>query len=351
MTLIGYLTRTHFAEAAIEDALPEEAGALSQALLLADDEPGIDAVLERVREALGRIALTIHVLPPGAPSHEETRTSLARLREIGTKTLLAVGGAPAIGQARLVAAEATRQGERLTVIAVPAGLFDLGLGRHVRPRDGRPAACPRPDRVIVDPTVLEHAPIRRIAASAMEIMVHAIEAYASPSYNPPADGLAIEAVRRMTRWLPVVLGVPGHREARREVMAAAMTAGLALEKAVGGVDALAFPIEPELRFGFLPGDLHAPLLAAMADFNARAVGDRYEALAMTFPRRDEQASLSTEIGAFARGLGLPTSLREIGIDRQRFDRFAEMAANDPAALANPRRLTPFDCRCILEAAW
>ncbi|MCA3669008.1 MAG: iron-containing alcohol dehydrogenase [Methylobacterium sp.] len=351
MTLIGYLTRTHFAEAAIEDALPEETGAFSNALLLTDDEPGVEAALNRVREVLGGIALTVRNVTAGAPSRGETRTALSHLKEIGTGTLVAVGGAKAIGQARLVAAEASRQGGRLTVIAVPVGVFDLGLGRHVRPRDGRPAICPRPDRVIVDPTVLEHAPIRRIAASAMEIMVHAIEAYASPSYNPPADGLALEAVRRMTRWLPVVLGAPGNREALREVMAAAMTAGLALEKAVGGVDALALPIEAELRAGFLPGDLHAPLLAAVADFNAQAVGDRYAALARTLASREGKASLSIEIGAFARGLGLPTSLREIGIDRGRFDRSAEMAANDPAALANPRRLTAGDCREILEAAW
>lgn len=351
MTMIGYLTRTHFADDAIEDALPEETGAFRSALLLTDGDPGVDAACDRVRKAVGHIALTIRKLPAGAPSRGETRSVLASLREIGTGTLLTVGGATAIGQARLVAAEAIRQGGRLTVIAVPVGVFDLGLGRHVRPRDGRPVVCPRPDRVIVDPTVLEHAPIRRIAASAMEIMVHAIEAYANPSYNPPADGLALEAVRRMTRWLPVVLDAPGHREALREVIAAAMTAGLALEKAVGGVDALALPIEPELRAGFLPGDLHAPLFAAMADFNALAVGDRYAALATTLARRTGQVSLSTEIGVFARGIGMPTSLREIGVDRGRFDRFAEMAANDPAALANPRRLTPGDCRQILEAAW
>lgn len=351
MTLIGYLTRTHFAEAAIEDALPEETGRLSQALVLTDDEPGCEEALERVCEALSHINLQRRSLPGPAPCREASRPIRIHLHETVTTLLVAVGGASAIGQARLVAAEAARHGERLTVIAVPVGLFDFGLGRHVRPRDGQPAACPRPDRVIIDPTVLEHAPLRRIAASAMEIMVHAIEAYASPSYNPPADGLALEAVRRMTRWLPVVLGMPGHREARREVMAAAMTAGLALEKAVGGVDALAFPLEPELAAGFLPGDLHAPLLAAMAEFNAQAVGDRYAALASTLARRDGDVSLSTEIGAFARGLGLPTSLREIGVDRGRFDRFAEMAANDPAALANPRRLTPGDCRRILQAAW
>ncbi len=351
MSLIGYLTRTHFAEGAIEDALPEEIGGITNALLLSDDEPGGAAALERVRGAFGRIALTIRELAASSPSRGQTKSVLAHLEQIEASTLVAVGGAKAVGKARLVASEASRQGRRLQVIAVPVGVFDLGLGRHVRPRDGRPIVCPRPDRVIVDPTVLEHVPMRRIAASAMEITVHAIEAYASPSYNPPADGLALEAVRRMTRWLPVLLGMPGHREALREVMAAAMTAGLALEKAVGGVDALALPLAPELRAGFLPGDLHAPLLAAVAEFNAQAVGDRYAAIATTLASREGQSSLSIEIGAFARGLGLPTSLREIGVDRGRFDRFAEMAANDPAALANPRRLTPVDCRQILEAAW
>jgi alcohol dehydrogenase class IV len=185
----------------------------------------------------------------------------------------------------------------------------------------------------------------------MEVLVHAIEAYASPVYHPPADALALEATKQLTRWLPVALASPTHREAQRELMAAALTAGLALEKAVGGVDALAHPIKAELGPGVLHGDLHAPLMAAMADFNTEAVGDRYATMAETFARATREPHFSTAIGAFARAIGLPTSLREIGIDPARFDRFAEMAANDPGALANPRRLTPGDCRRILEAAW
>jgi alcohol dehydrogenase class IV len=134
-------------------------------------------------------------------------------------------------------------------------------------------------------------------------------------------------------------------------MAAALTAGLALEKAVGGVDALAHSIKIELGADIMHGDLHAPLMAAMADFNTEAVGDRYATMAETFARPTPEPHFSTTIGAFARAVGLPTSLREIGIDPARFDRFAEIAANDPGALANPRRLTPGDCRRILEAAW
>ena len=351
MTLIDYLTRTHFAEAAIEDALPEEVGPLARALVLVDNEPGSAAVCTRVQESLDQTAISLARTDRGTPHGEATLRILSAMSDIRTDTLIAVGGSAAVGQARLVAEHALRRGERLTLIAVPACLCDFGLARRVRLGQGQPVSCPRPDRVIADPTVLEGASSRRLAAAAMEVLVHAIEAYASPVYHPPADALALEATKQLTRWLPVALASPSHREAQRELMAAALTAGLALEKAVGGVDALALPIKAELGPGVLHGDLHVPLMAAMADFNTEAVGDRYATMAETFARTTREPHFSTAIGAFARAIGLPTSLREMGINPAQFDRFAEMAANDPGALANPRRLTPGDCRRILEAAW
>jgi 4-hydroxybutyrate dehydrogenase len=351
MTLIDYLTRTHFAEAAIEDALPEEVGLLARALVLVDNEPGSATVCTRVQESLDQTAISLARTDRAAPPEEATLRILSAMSDIRTGTLIAVGGTAAVGQARLAAEHALRRGERLTLIAVPSGLCDFGLARRVRIGQGQPVACPRPDRVIADPTVLEGAPSRRLAAAAMEVLVHAIEAYASPVYHPPADALALEAIKQITRWLPVALASPSHREAQRELMAAALTAGLALEKAVGGVDALAYPIKAELGPGVLHGDLHVPLMAAMADFNTEAVGDRYATMAETFARTSQEPHFSTAIGAFARAIGLPTSLREIGINPAQFDRFAEIAANDPGALANPRRLTPGDCRRILEAAW
>ncbi|HWK96887.1 MAG TPA: iron-containing alcohol dehydrogenase [Pseudolabrys sp.] len=352
MTLISYLTRTHFAEAAIEDALPEEVGQLSRALVLVDEEPGNAAICARVQEALGHTTLSLARTDAATAPQEVTSRILSALRDIRTSTLIAIGRTVAIGQARLAAEQASRRGERLTLIAVPSGLCDFGLARRVRLGQSQPVVCPRPDEVIADPTVLEEAPPRHLAAASMEVLVHAIEAYASPVYHPPADALALEATRRLTRWLPLALASPTPpREALRELMASALTAGLALEKAVGGVDALAHPIKVELGPDILQGDLHAPLMAAMADFNTAAVGDRYTTMAETFARPTRQPHFSTTIGAFARAVGLPTSLRETGINPARFESLAEMAANDPGALANPRRLTPGDCRRIFEAAW
>ena len=351
MTLIGYLTRTHFAEAAIEDALPEEVGPLSRALALVDDEPASVAVYTRVQESLDQTTVSLARVGQATPAGDATSRILDALGDIRTNTLIAVGGVAALGHARLAAEHALRRGERLSLIAVPTSLCDFGLARRVRVGQGEPVTCPRPDRVIADPTVLEGVPSHHLAATAMEVLVHAIEAYASPIYHPPADALALEGTKRLTFWLPVALASPTNREAQRELMAAALTTGLALEKAVGGVDALAQPIKAELGPGVLHGDLHAPLMAAMADFNTEAVGDRYATMAEAFSKATRAPRFSTEIGVFARAVGMPTSLREIGIDPSRFDRFAEMAANDPGALANPRRLTPGDCRRILEAAW
>jgi 4-hydroxybutyrate dehydrogenase len=351
MTLIGYLTRTQFADGAIDDALPEEALRLDQALALVDTEPGAAETLARVSDALPRVRLSTVMIASGAPRRGEVARVVAALGQAGASTIIAIGGAGAVGQARLVAEAIARRGADCAVIAVPVSLFDLGLTQLVRPRDGEQVACPRPEWLIADPTALAHVPPRRLAAAGMEILVHAIEAYASPSYNPPADGLAHEAVRRLARWLPVAVAAPDNSEARREVLAGALTAGLAMEKAVGGVDALAHPLEDDLAGAALPGELHAPVLAAFVGFNARAVGDRYSALSGDMGQAGGGGGLDMQLATFAHTLGLPAALRETATDPSRFQRLAEMAADDPAALANPRLLTPGDCKRILEAAW
>lgn len=351
MTLIGYLTRTLFADGAIDDALPEEVSRLGRALAIIDTEPGAAETMARVVDALPRVRLASYGVEDGAPRHGGVGRVLDALDRAEASTLIAIGGPGAIGQARLTAAAARRRSRDCTVIAVPVSLFDLGLGRQVRLRDGEPILCPRPDRLIADPTALAHVPPRRLAAAGMEILVHAIEAYASPTYNPPADGLALEAIRRLARWLPVAVETPDHAEARRETLAGTLTAGLALEKAVGGVDALAHPLEDALAGQALPGELHTPVLAAFVGFNASAVGERYGALSQAFHQAGATLGLDVQLAAFARALGLPVALRETATDPSRFAGVAARAADDPGALANPRLLTPGDCRRILEAAW
>jgi Iron-containing alcohol dehydrogenase len=144
MTLIRYLTRTHFAEAAIEDALPEVVGRLSRALVLVDDEQGTEAALQRVREVLSDISLQVVTSRPLTPRRDTVERIYTELKQAETTTLIAIGGAAAIGQGRLVADHAARKSDPIVVIAVPVRLFDLGLARQVRlPKLWPSAPCAR----------------------------------------------------------------------------------------------------------------------------------------------------------------------------------------------------------------
>jgi alcohol dehydrogenase class IV len=236
---------------------------------------------------------------------------------------------------------------------VPVGLFDMGLARHVRDTDGTLDALPRPDVIIADPSTLAGLDNDTLAAGAMEMLVHAIEAFANPSYNPPADALALDAVRLLSLWLPHVERCHRDAAARCALMSGALTAALSLEKPIGGVDALAHPLEALLSGTYPAGALHGPVLAAVAGFNAPAVGDRYAAIADALSGAKPNASMpfGWRVCALAAAAGLPVALRGSGLDPADFPHVARAAADDPSALANPRRLSVKDCREILDAAW
>ena len=333
MTLINYVARIHFAEQAIEDALPEEIGqrGVGHVLLWADEGRAARQAAERVRLALPQLEFS---------EASSSRTDIPRAAAI-----IAIGGASAIGAARRSAGAARRAGRRLLLIAIPVELTDLGLARFA-------ADAPRPDLVIADPTALDHADGACLARSGMETLVHAVEAFANPGYHPPADALALDAVRRLSAWLPGAVRPSRDREAQREAFAGALNAGLGMEKGVGGVDAVAHRLERRIAGDGRCGLLHAPLMAALVPFNLPAVGERYGALAAAMGAESgDAAALAERLRRLAAAVGLPATLGDGGADRSWFNALAVAAADDPAATANPRRLSASDYRGVLEAAW
>ncbi len=98
MTLIGYLTRTLFADGAIDDALPEEASRLGRALALIDPEPGAAETMARVVDALPRVRLAHFCVDCGAPRRSDVLSVLGALDRAEASTIIAIGGAGAIGR-------------------------------------------------------------------------------------------------------------------------------------------------------------------------------------------------------------------------------------------------------------
>jgi len=337
MSLITYITRIHFADRVLEDALAEEMRRLRirAPLLMIDGDAGA--------EARGRLA---DALPPGcAPA----ATLCAGDPDIdpgsgaGGDGVLGLGGRRALEAARRL-----REARGLPLIAAPTTLGAVGLGAGGLGGRG-PCAARAPDAILCDPTLTLGASPARAAEAGMDALAHCVEAYLATAWNPPADGIALEGARRAARWLERAVAEPADLPARREVMAAALNAGLAAQKGLGGAEAAARALGAAPGLADRHGALHAALLPGFLAFNAPAVGDRAATLRAALGLA-AGADLAAALAALAARLGLPARLGALGLDAAALRVAAETAAADPVGGANPRHATVADYDRLLHAA-
>jgi alcohol dehydrogenase class IV len=183
----------------------------------------------------------------------------------------------------------------------------------------------------------------------MDALVHCLEALLGDAWNPPADGIALDGLRRAGRWLPRAVEDGRDLAARRELLAAALDAGLAAEKGLGAGFALAHAVEEEAQLDGRHGTLHAALIRPVLAFNAPALSDRLEAACEAL-RLPAEAEPGAALAAFGARLGLPDRLGGLGLEKAALRRAARRAAEDPATLTNPRHATTADYLAMLEAA-
>lgn len=376
MSLIRYVTRIHFADRAMEDALPEElrARGLAAPLILADAEAGES--LPRLLDCLPpRARATVVRVGPGEPGSEALAPADRSAPGPGPvpggfpqpgdyDLVIGLGGATAIDLARLARAVETPpwasvgrspQDPLIPTMVVPTLPGCLGLG-PVRPQPGvRPsggrlirAVAPVPCVLFCDPSLIRHAPPLRLAVAGMDALIHSLEALLSTAWNPPADGMAFDGLRRGGRWLERLCADPGDAEARREVMAAALNGALAAQKGLGAIHALAHAAESLAIGTGGHGWLHAALVGPTLAFNAPAVPDRIAQAAEAMGQTSVEA-LAAHLHGIGTRLGLPADLGHLGLTPAGIARMAEAAADDPANRTNPRLAGANDYRAMIVA--
>lgn len=352
MSLIAYVTRIHFADRVLEDALSVELKKLGvlRPAIVTDLAGEWDDLYAAVCECLSprAVPLAVRRVPslPTAAWLADTGAALSLHRADG---VIGLGGVGALDVARVLGARG-RGGAGVPVITLPTTSQSVGLGpvaRALVAAGGAEGATPA--LVLCDPTITTAAPPLLTAAAGMDALTHCVEAYLSPAWNPPADGIALDGARRAIKWLERAVRDGSDLEARREMLAAALDAGLAAQKGVGGVHALSRAIEAEPQVDFPHGLLHAALLPPVLAFNRPATEDRVDGLrqALDLPAR---ADVSEAMAALGVRLGLPSRLHGVTLDADAVARIALRAAEDPAHRATPRHATTADIRGLLEAA-
>jgi len=259
------------------------------------------------------------------------------------------------------------QGPRLPLVLVPT---TAGTGSEVTPisivttgaseKMGVVSPLLLPDLALLDPELTLGLPAHVTAATGIDAMVHAIEAYASvnANNNPISRALAVEALGLMGRMLLRTVQKPDDLEARTGMLLGSMLAGQAFANSpVAAVHALAYPIGGHYK---VPHGLsNALVLPHVLRFNAQVAPEAYaELLPHVFP--DLPAMNVAEAAMkFAQGMadlsqacGLEQGLREMGIAREVLPKLARDAMNQTRLLVNnPRPVDEAAAMQIYEAAW
>lgn len=206
-----------------------------------------------------------------------------------------------------------------------------------------------PDIVIMDPELTTGLPAHITAATGMDALSHALEALSAPSFHPMAEGIALNALRLIHKWLPVATHDGGNLEARGQMLIASGMGCVALQKGLGAIHALAHPLGAlhDAHHGLL----NAVLMPYVVQFNTPAIADKLGLLArvIDLPRKDPEGVLNWILD-LRKDLSIPEKLSGMGLVDVDVGKVAEMSLLDPCAGGNPVKLDEPGVRRILAAA-
>lgn len=205
-----------------------------------------------------------------------------------------------------------------------------------------------PNIAINDPLLMVGKPPALTAATGMDALTHAVEAYVSTIATPITDACAIKAIELISDYLRPVVANGKNLEARDKMAYAEYLAGMAFNNAsLGYVHAMAHQLG---GFYNLPhGVCNAILLPAVCEFNMISNPARFADIAVALG--EDITGLSTvdaaEVGIAAirklsRDIGIPAGLTELGVKETDLRIMAENAMKDACMLTNPRTAT-LDC--------
>ncbi len=351
MSLITFLTRVHFADGVLEDALPEAMRRLAtrRPLLLTDADGRHEQTLARIEDAMAHsVVLTSFPKLPHSVTADRLNAATQVLSAGECDSIISIGGKTAMDFGRLLAAKNTGPRSH-PMIAIPTTVANVGLGPVHMPGITKPRTAALPAAILCDATMTLDADKQTLAANGFSALTNCVEAFLATAYNPPADGIALEGIRRSALFLEQAVAEHGNLDAHRELLAVALNAGLASQKGLGGVEALARATQTACDISLAHGRLHPAVMRPVLAFNAPAVGNQYERIveAMALPG---QKHVVDALSAMSSRLGLPETLTSLKIDSARLDYVAERAAADPANLTNPRHATQADYRTLLDQA-
>lgn len=217
-----------------------------------------------------------------------------------------------------------------------------------------------PDLAIIDPTFSLSAPAKVTAATGMDALTHAVEAYTSRKANVMTDIFAISAIKKIFKYLPKVYSNGKDLEAREQLAIAAYEAGICINNSsVTIVHGMSRPIGA--LFHVPHGISNAMLIKECLSYVKDGVPDKFAQIAKEIGVSNESATNEEATIAFINALEslcvvleIP-SLKEYGIDKNKYDAFIDKMAQDAIDSKSPdntmKEITKEDIIKIYKKLW
>ena len=298
---------------------------------------------ERLVGDLGPIGAGLYAKAAMHTPVDITQEAMAAYEDAGADCVVSLGGGSTIGLGKAIAYRnnapqvviaTTYAGSEVTPIL---GQTENGIKTTVRD------ASILPEVVIYDPDLTLGLPVAMSVTSGLNAMAHAVEAVYARDGNPVSSMMAVEGVRALKKALPHIVASPGDADARSEALYGSWLCGTVLG-AVGM--ALHHKLCHTLGGSFdLPhAETHAVMLPHSAAYNQIAAAEELRPLDTLFG-----GSLARGLYDFAKALGAPLALKELGLAESQLDRAADLAVENP--YWNPRPVERDALRALLQRAW
>ncbi|MEH7436110.1 iron-containing alcohol dehydrogenase [Neobacillus drentensis] len=336
-------------------------------------------VIEKIQTLLKGLSYGVFTGVKPEPEFYVVEECKEMFRKGGHDGLIAVGGGSAIDTAKAVSAFSPFEGNLIElvgtdlvpvkgapIIAIPT---TAGTGSEVtnisilsdkdaQLKKGIVSDYLLPDVAIVAPEMTMTMPPSVTAASGIDALVHAIEAYISVNASPITDALALGAMKMIGKSLPKAYSNPNNVEAREQMATASLMAGMAFGNAgVGAVHALAYPLGG--RYHIAHGVSNALLLPFVMEWNKISCVERFrdiaEALGEKTDGLTDSEAADKAVQAMKRlcsEVNIPKGLHAFHIPEEAIPDMAEDASKNNRLLKNnPRLLSKLDIEQIYRSAY
>ncbi len=194
-----------------------------------------------------------------------------------------------------------------------------------------------PVEVIADPALTVGLPAPITAATGMDALSHALEAYCSPFWHPMGQGIALEAMRLVKEWLPEATANGENVDARAYMMAASSMGAVAFQKGLGAMHAMSHPCS-SLK-GTHHGLTNAVVMPYVLHHNLSVINEKLAAAARYMDLGGSAASFIDWVLSLREELQVPNTLHDLGITPGLISQMAPMALEDPCTGGNPVSMT------------